>query len=98
LSYFSIYDKIIYRAIYLNNFRKQLLTYLKSKIMDSKNFINEILTFASENNYSDIHISSNDYPKIRNRSGEIEELRKVFEKELNIIPEEDIAEIIKELI
>ncbi|MDR2411701.1 MAG: hypothetical protein LBD88_03935 [Candidatus Peribacteria bacterium] len=66
--------------------------------MDSKNFINEILTFASENNYSDIHISSNTYPKIRNINGEIEELKKVFEKELNIIPEEDVAEIIKELI
>ncbi|MDR1944898.1 MAG: hypothetical protein LBQ59_02135 [Candidatus Peribacteria bacterium] len=45
--------------------------------MNSKNFIDEILAFASENNYSDIHISSNNYIRIRNRSGEIEELKKI---------------------
>ena len=42
--------------------------------MDSKELINKILVYISEKNFPDLHISSNSNVKIRNNSGEIEDL------------------------
>ncbi|MDR3150886.1 MAG: hypothetical protein LBU14_04815 [Candidatus Peribacteria bacterium] len=45
--------------------------------MTAKELINKILNFASQSNISDVHIASGNYPRIRNRNGDIEELNHI---------------------
>ena len=54
--------------------------------MTSKELINHILAYASEQWYSDIHINTDQNIKIRNKSWEISDLEKIiiWEKELEI--------------
>ena len=54
--------------------------------MTSKELINSILAYASEQWYSDIHINTNNLIKIRNKSWEISNLEKIIidEKEIQI--------------
>jgi Tfp pilus assembly pilus retraction ATPase PilT len=42
--------------------------------MNSKELLNSILQFATQENYPDIHINSNEKVKIRDKSGNIEDL------------------------
>ena len=66
--------------------------------MDLKVLINNILSYVSEQNYPDIHLNSNSTVKVRNKSGEIEDLNSIILDWDNFdIPElssEDIKNII----
>lgn len=62
--------------------------------MTSKELINHILEYASQNNYSDIHINTNSVVKIRNKSWEIEILEKIIIKNEDfLIPKMSIENI-----
>ena len=62
--------------------------------MTPKELINGILKFAELREYSDIHINTDSSVKIRNKSGEIENLEKIIiESEEIVIPKMTIEEI-----
>ena len=46
----------------------------------AKKFLEEILTYISENNFSDLHLTSGRKARIRNRIGDLEEIEKIWEK------------------
>ena len=56
--------------------------------MDSKQLINLILTYASQNNLSDVHIVTDSYPRIRSKNWEIQELSVIW---ANKLPKLDFA-------
>ena len=61
----------------------------------AKKFLEEILTYISENNFSDLHLTSGRKARIRNRIGDLEEIEKIWEKKLVDFTKENVFEIIK---
>jgi Tfp pilus assembly pilus retraction ATPase PilT len=68
--------------------------FIRNYKMETKKFIDEMLNFASQKHFSDIHISSNSRTRIRDINGEITEI----DAFPDIITENDVMEIIKVLI
>ncbi|MDD3144698.1 MAG: PilT/PilU family type 4a pilus ATPase [Candidatus Gracilibacteria bacterium] len=66
--------------------------------MNSKEKIDFILNYASEQQYSDVHINSNSPIRVRNHNGEIEVIDKIGEEIVENISKDEVIEIIKLLI
>jgi len=62
--------------------------------MESYELINNVLDYVSENNFSDLHISSDSKIKIRNKNWEIEEISEDILDWIWIIPKNTVKEII----
>ena len=64
----------------------------------AKKFLEEILTYISENNFSDLHLTSGRKARIRNRIGDLEEIEKI--KAMDMFPHthhiETVVSLIKE--
>lgn len=65
--------------------------------MTSKELLFEILKLASDNSYSDIHLSSKHKPIVRDKSGDIIVLDKIWVQDSPILDNNSISEMIKEL-
>lgn len=66
--------------------------------MNSKEKIDLILNFASEQQFSDVHINSNSPIRVRNHNWEIEIVDKIWEEVIKNITKDEVVEIIKVLI
>ncbi|MDD3794014.1 MAG: type IV pilus twitching motility protein PilT [Candidatus Gracilibacteria bacterium] len=66
--------------------------------MNAKEQIDLILNYASENNYSDVHINSNSSIRVRNNNGEIEIVKDFGNGKIEILSKESVIEIIKVLL
>ncbi|MDD2907359.1 MAG: PilT/PilU family type 4a pilus ATPase [Candidatus Gracilibacteria bacterium] len=66
--------------------------------MDSKEKIDFILNYASEQKFSDVHINSNSPIRVRNHNGEIDTIDSIGEEILENITKDEVVEIIKVVI
>lgn len=65
--------------------------------MDSKQLINNVLLFASQNNLPDVHIVTGSYPRIRSKTGDILELKNIWELELPKLSLHMVSDIIRQI-